>query len=106
MADIQACMLCQQRDDHPKHQIAVSRDISIYHHHDCGALASPACGVCVVLAGEAPKKNGPPGAGKVPVTGEEMRKHLIGLPPRAWTHHPDGSVTYEDNPEPVTGGEG
>lgn len=102
-----ACLACGQVDDDPKHVIAMTADTEVRHHHDCGALMNPPCPVCTILTGEAPVQPSKiKGAPHVPVTGQAMRDHLLSLPPRAWTHHPDGSVTYTDNPEPVTGGEG
>lgn len=91
------CLVCGQTDDDPKHAIAQTMDIETRHHHDCGARMNPPCPVCQILTEEAPKKAGAvKGDPHTPVTGQAMREHLLSLPPRNWTHHPDGTVTYEN----------
>lgn len=84
------CNACGNVDDDPKHQHVLADGTSVLHHHDCGALLDPPCGICAVIHAEAPK------TGKKMVTGQAMRDHLTKLPPRKWTQHQDGTFTYED----------
>jgi len=91
------CIGCQATDDHPKHRTAVGAD-EVAHHHDCGKAMG--CAVCTVLHDEAPKARG------AMVTGDKLREHLVTLPPRWWSHHPDGTVTFTETDPADTASKG
>lgn len=80
---VSTCVGCAQADDHPKHIVDTAGHNAVWHH-DCHAAAG--CHVCQHLLADAPEG----------VKGEALREHLMSLGPRQWTHHDDGTVTYEN----------
>lgn len=83
MHPVRKCPICGQSDDAPRHVDDRNTGIPLPYHHDCHANAG--CDVCTVLVAEA--------AGK---QGDELRTHLVALPPRQWTHHESGAASFEN----------
>lgn len=65
---VRNCVVCGQRDDHPRCQTILPDGASAYHHHDCGALIEPACPSCEWLAQH-----------KGALKGDDWRSHVVDL---------------------------
>lgn len=65
---VRNCVVCGQRDDHPRCQVILPDGSSAYHHHDCGALLEPACAPCEWLAQH-----------KGDLKGDDWRAHVLDL---------------------------
>jgi hypothetical protein len=65
---VRNCVVCGQRDDHPRCQTVFPDGSSAYHHHDCGALLEPPCPSCWWLVQH-----------KGNLVGEEWRQQVLDL---------------------------
>lgn len=87
--DVRTCLGCGVADTDPKHQHSTG-EASVFWHLDCHAAAEPPCQLCALVVSETPGAKGL----RLAIKGDKLRAHLVSLPPREWTHHPDGSVSY------------
>jgi hypothetical protein len=70
---VRNCLACGQTDDHPRHVVDLGEGREVSFHMDCHARMNPACPLCVEQTSGVP-------AGTI---GEDLRAHLVSLPPKA-----------------------
>lgn len=69
---VRNCIACGQVDDHPRHVIDVGDGREMAFHMDCHSRMNPPCQICADQIADAP----------VGTIGEDLRAHLVSLPPR------------------------